>query len=477
MVVYLVGAGPGDIELITLKGMRLIQEAEVLIYDKLANPQMLNWVKPSCKVIYVGKREGVSQGSQETQKRINDLIKKYGKTKRVVRLKGGDCFIFGRGGEEAQICVKEGIKFEVIPGISSFYAVPAYSGIPITHRDFNSAFAVLTGHESIKAKSSINFKELPETIVILMGIKNIKSIVQKLIDAGRDPNTPVAAIYKGTTKDQKTQITSLQEIKEKGILFTPPVIFVVGKIVTLHHTLNWFENKIKNLESKKVVLLRAQGHEFDNLELMKSYGLEVDFMPMIKVVPRTFNMPNIHDFDALVFTSVEGIKQIEGKKYEISDFKGTIFAIGPKTKDYINKFYKIQPSIGKQFNSQGLADYILENMEKDSKILTIRSSAASDVLHNKLSVKFRVNELHVYDIEAIPLNNEKIRRIKEADAILVSSSSCAKGFQNIDQKILKNKKIVSIGPETSKNILIPHKTASVHTIQGMIEAYIDYLWV
>ncbi|MCJ2563081.1 MAG: uroporphyrinogen-III C-methyltransferase, partial [Candidatus Thermoplasmatota archaeon] len=195
MVVYIVGAGPGDLELVTLKAKRLIEKAEVLIYDKLVNHEVLDWAPPDCKLIYMGKREEDSLPSQDTQRRINDLMREYGPSKRVVRLKGGDPFIFGRGGEEAQECAREGIPFEVVPGISSAFAVPAYAGIPTSHRDFNSSFAVLTGHETEKEESLIDWAHLPETVVILMGVSNMMVIAKRLLSAGRLPSTPVAAIW------------------------------------------------------------------------------------------------------------------------------------------------------------------------------------------------------------------------------------------------------------------------------------------
>ena len=186
MVVYIVGAGPGDVELLTLKAKRLVENAEVIIYDKLINKKILDWAPLNCTLIYVGKREKDSETSQNIQKDINNLIQEYGPSKRVVRLKGGDPLIFGRGGEEAQICVHHNINFEIIPGISSAIAAPSYAGIPVSHRDFNSSFAILTGHESDKDESAIDWRYLPETLIILMGVKKIKETAKKLLDSGRD---------------------------------------------------------------------------------------------------------------------------------------------------------------------------------------------------------------------------------------------------------------------------------------------------
>jgi uroporphyrinogen III methyltransferase/synthase len=318
MVVYIIGAGPGDIELVTLKAKRLIQESEVLIYDKLVNEEVLNWAPPNCELIYMGKREKGSASSQETQQEINDLIRKHGPSKRMVRLKGGDPFIFGRGGEEAQVCVREGIPFEIVPGISSAFAAPSYAGIPASHRDFNSSFAVLTGHEAVKAESSIDWAHLPETLIILMGVANIKDIAGKL-------------------PQQKTQMSTLGAVADQGIEFSPPVIFVVGQIAGLHKELAWFERKLDKARGKKVVLTSADSHQPESQELLESYGFEVISMPLIEIVPREFTVPDLENYDALVFTSVEGVKKVRGA-VDLTSFKGDVFAIGPRTKSILSKF-------------------------------------------------------------------------------------------------------------------------------------------
>lgn len=472
MVVYLVGAGPGDPDLITLKGKRLIQEADIVIYDKLVNKKILDWVNPYCKIIYKGKNESDSDNSEIIQLEINSFIKKYGKSSRIVRLKGGDPFIFGRGGEEAQICSEQGIPFEIVPGISSFYAVPAYAGIPLTHRDLSSSFAVLTGHESNKAKSTINWNKLPDTIVILMGVKNIKRIASKLINSGRDPKTPVAAIQWGTRKCQKIEINSLEQLIKKGIMLEPPVIFVVGDVVKLHYQLNWFERKLQMGHGKNVLLVETKNHQNERVELLNSYGFNVDFMPVIEIIPKEFELPNLNSFDALIFTSIEGIKNVENRA-EIGKFKGLIFAIGPKTKRFLSEKYNVNISIGEKYNSQGLAEHIIKNMKKNSSILAFRSSAASKVLYNLLSVHFKYKEIQVYDIKHIPYN---INQIKKSEVIFVTSASSAKSLMDFNDSRLDEKLIVSIGPETSRQIPIPHITSTVHTVGGMAEAYLKYLW-
>ncbi|MFQ5884175.1 MAG: uroporphyrinogen-III C-methyltransferase [Thermoplasmata archaeon] len=472
MVVYIVGAGPGDAELVTLKAKRLIENAEILIYDKLVDEEILNWAPPGCELIYMGKREQNSASSQEIQRGINHYIRKYGPSKRVVRLKGGDPFIFGRGGEEAQECVREGIPFEVVPGISSAFAVPAYAGIPASHRDFNSSFAVLTGHESEKEESAIDWAHLPETLIILMGVSNIREIAKRLLLTGRDPSTPVAAISDGTTSKQETQVSTLKGVAEKGVDPSPPVIFVVGRIASLHEELAWFEEKLAMVRGKRVVLTRAESHQSQGQELLESYGIKVTSMPLIEIVPREFSIPDLKDFDALVFTSIEGVTQV-GKIVDLERYEGAVFAIGPSTKKHLMNEHKVNAIMGEEFNSKGLAEQVTRSLSEGSKILALRSSAASGVLKELLSRRFEVTEIAVYDIKRLPADPD---RISSSDAVFIVSASCAKSIAELDPANYDGKVLVSIGPETSRHLPFPHMTATTHTIDGMIDAYLNFLW-
>ncbi|MFQ5883530.1 MAG: uroporphyrinogen-III C-methyltransferase [Thermoplasmata archaeon] len=472
MVVYIVGAGPGDVELVTLKAKRVIERAEILICDKLVNEEILNWAPADCELIYMGKREQGSPRSQEIQQDINDLIRKHGPSKRVVRLKGGDPFIFGRGGEEAQECVREGIPFEVVPGVSSAFAVPAYAGIPASHRDFNSSFAVLTGHEAEKEESSIDWVHLPETLIILMGVSNTRDIAKKLLQTGRDPSTPVAAIYNGTTAGQETQVSTLEMVAEQGVKFSPPVILVVGRIASLHEELAWFEKKLALARGKRVVLTSAESHQSESQELLESYGIKVVSMPLIEIVPREFAIPDLKRFDALVFTSVEGAKRV-GEIADLEDYDGVMFAIGPRTKRHLMNESKINATIGERFNSEGLAERITKNLVTGSRILAFRSSAATGVLRESLSKRYEITEIPVYDIKPIPADPETIWK---SDAVFVASASSAKSLAELDPVIFDGKVLISIGPETSRHLPFPHITAATSTIQGMIDAYLDSLW-
>ncbi|MCY0866176.1 MAG: uroporphyrinogen-III C-methyltransferase, partial [Aquificaceae bacterium] len=237
----------GDPELLTLKALRLIKSAEVILYDRLINQEILLFAKPECELVYVGKEDGKHTIEQE---KINELLLRYAHTKEVVvRLKGGDPFIFGRGGEEALFLAEHGVEFEIVPGVSSFYSVPAYAGIPITFRGISSSFAVITGHEDPrKEKSSIDWESLKgiNTLIVLMGVSRRKEIAKRLIEVGRDPKEPVAFIENGTTERQKVILTDLYELSTNPPEVNPPAIMVVGSVVRLRENLSWYEATLHN---------------------------------------------------------------------------------------------------------------------------------------------------------------------------------------------------------------------------------------
>jgi uroporphyrin-III C-methyltransferase len=242
--VYLTGAGPGDIDLLTVKALRVVQEADVIIYDRLANPDILAEARDGCEFIYVGKEDSHHTLPQEE---INEVIYQSAlKYEKVVRLKGGDPFVFGRGGEEGIYLYERGIKFEFIPGVTSAIAVPEYAGIPVTHRGVTVSFRVVTGHESTnKTHSQIpweNYKT-DDTIVFLMGLHRLQTITQKLIEIGKPENYPIAVISRGTRPDEKTVVGTLEDIYEKAKDLPTPALIVVGEVVKLREQLNWFEKR------------------------------------------------------------------------------------------------------------------------------------------------------------------------------------------------------------------------------------------
>jgi uroporphyrinogen III methyltransferase / synthase len=243
--VYLVGAGPGDPGLMTVRGLQLLHEADVIVYDQLVNPLLLQEVSPQAQQIFVGKQAGRHSIAQNE---INEVLINYALLGScVVRLKGGDPFVFGRGGEEAESLADAGIPFEIVPGVSSAVAVPAYAGIPLTHRNLASSFAVVTGHEAIKSQSAVDWAKLAtavDTLVILMGLHNLRSIVDKLLAHGRSPETPVAVIRQGTMREQQAVVGTLTDIVEKSAGLTAPALIIVGDVVKLHNKLDWFTDRL-----------------------------------------------------------------------------------------------------------------------------------------------------------------------------------------------------------------------------------------
>lgn len=242
--VYLVGAGPGDPELITLKGLRCIQEADVILYDRLINNELLNYAKPNAELIYCGKLPGFRLLQQET---INHFLVKYAKKGNVVtRLKGGDPFVFGRGGEEAEALVKHGIQFEIVPGITAGIAAPAYAGIPVTHREYGSSFAFITGHRKNGEEDNHKWDALAkgiDTLAIYMGVKNLPYIQQKLLEHGKKPDTPVAFIHWGTFREQKTVVSTLEFATETAVKekIENPTLIIIGEVVKMRQKISWFE--------------------------------------------------------------------------------------------------------------------------------------------------------------------------------------------------------------------------------------------
>ncbi len=240
--VYLVGAGPGDPDLLTVKAYKLLQRADVILYDRLVNPEILFIAKPTCELIYVGKEDGKHILEQD---KINFLLYEYARSNDiVVRLKGGDPFVFGRGGEEAQFLAERNIPFEIVPGITSAISVPAYAGVPVTHRGVASSFVVVTGHGHKGKFPDINWKALAgiDTIIFLMGVSNRQIIAKNLIEAGRNPSEPVMFVERGTTKEQKTVVSTLKKVAEGKVTVYSPAIFLVGEVVKLRDKTKWFED-------------------------------------------------------------------------------------------------------------------------------------------------------------------------------------------------------------------------------------------
>ncbi|MFQ6014563.1 MAG: uroporphyrinogen-III C-methyltransferase [Anaerolineae bacterium] len=341
-IVYLIGAGPGDPKLITVRGLEYLREADVVVYDYLASPQLLREARPQAELIYVGKMVGQHTLAQEEINRL--LVERAQQGKVVARLKGGDPFVFGRGGEEAEALAAAGVPFEVVPGVTSAVAAPAYAGIPVSHRGYTSAFAVVTGHSAAssrlgftavatepgdrgeaasedptRGKSSLDWAALSRigTLVLLMGVGNLPQIVEALLRHGRSPQTPVALVCWGTTSRQETVVGTLADIVERVEVagLKPPAVIVVGETVGLREKLRWFDRPERRpLLGKRVLVTRARAQASTLLERLAELGAEPIEFPTIRIVPAEDYGPldqaiqNLDAYDWVIFTSVNGVK-------------------------------------------------------------------------------------------------------------------------------------------------------------------------
>lgn len=492
--VYLVGAGPGDTKLMTLKGLECIKKSDVIIYDRLANDEFLKEAKEDCEFIYVGKK---SSNHILPQDKINEVIlQKAIEGKIVTRLKGGDPYVFGRGGEEAEVLFDEGVDFEIVPGITSAIGGLCYAGIPITHRDYSSSFHVITGHLRDDEEKEINWNALANckgTLVFLMGIGNLKHISSELIKEGRDRKTPVALISWATRYNQRTIVTDLENVYEvaKENNVKAPSLIVVGDVVKVRDKLNFFENRA--LFGKKVVVTRARKQSSYLSEKINELGGKSIELPAIKIEKNDDKdlkneINNIREYTHIVFTSRNGVEVF----FETIDKMGLdsrvlfglkVCSIGTRTSEELLKRGIKSDIVPKRFVAESLFEEMKETLKKSDKILIPRSENARDFLVDKLREICDVTEIYSYKT-IIDKKSEEIAKDvlnDDIDYITFTSSSTVKNLITIvgnDYKnILKNKKLVSIGPITSKTIeefgLEVYKESEVSTIDGLIEVLVE----
>jgi len=498
--VYLVGAGPGDPGLITVKGLECIKQADVLIYDYLASPTLLKYASKNAEIIYVGKKGGDHTLSQDG---INSLIaEKADKGFIVTRLKGGDPFIFGRGAEEAEVLIEEGIPFEIIPGVTSAIAAPAYAGIPLTHRKFTATVAFVTGHEDpAKEESNIDWSALAKgigTIVFLMGVKNLPKITSQLINYGMPSDTPVALVRWGTTPRQFSVTGTLENINErvKSICLKPPAIIVVGNVVKLRKKMSWFENR--PLMGKRIVVTRAREQASDLVKLLSDLGAECLECPTIKVVPPDDWKPldaaieNISSYDWLVFTSVNGVNYFferlfsKGKDARALGKLNTA-VIGPATERRLFNFGLKSDIVPKSYRAESIIEAFGNEDVNGKKMLLPRAKEARPILPVELTkMGVGVDEITSYYTKDVPDSADLLlKRLKEntIDLITFTSSSTVKNFKailpdNVFETQMKDITIACIGPitaDTAKNLGFDvHIVANSFTIPGLCEAILDY---
>jgi len=394
--VYLVGAGPGDPELLTLKGARCLGQAQVVVYDFLANPALLDLAPAAAERIYVGKKGGDHTLSQDE---INRLLCDFGKAgKIVVRLKGGDPFVFGRGGEEASALASAGVSFEVVPGVTSAIAAPAYAGIPVTDRRCSTEVAFVTGHEDpTKVSSSINWPALAGlgTLVFLMGVKNLPDICAQLITHGKSPQTPAAAVRWGTTSQQETITGTLESlprlVSEAGL--KPPAVFVVGEVVKLRPEIAWFEKL--PLFGKRVLVTRTRKQASKLSRKLRAMGAEVIEIPTIAIQPPADPGPlnkaaaQANTYDWLIFTSANGVEAffaaLQDAGRDVRALAGALLAaIGPATAQALKDKGLLPEVTAKSFVAEGLLEALKGQGLAGKRVLLPRAAQAREVLPETL---------------------------------------------------------------------------------------------
>lgn len=500
-IVYLVGAGPGDSGLLTVKGKELLEQAEVVVYDRLVNPRLLDFVPPPAELIYVGKSP---QRHTLSQEEINALlVTKAGEGKKVVRLKGGDPFIFGRGGEEVVALAAAGISFEVVPGITSPVAAAAYAGIPLTHRELTSSVAFITGNEEPdKPASQVDWEKVVTgigTLVFLMGMHNLSQIVEQLLRHGRDPRTPVAVIYRGTTADQRTVTGEVREIAarvEEARLANPAVI-IVGEVARLREQLAWAERR--PLFGRRIVVTRARHQAGVLAARLEALGGEVVEFPVIALEPPDDNyqaldraIEAIDTYDWLLFTSANGVdlffrRFLAAHGKDIRELGGIhLGAIGPQTAAALRQRGLQVAAQATEFRQEGLTEALLAQDIAGCRVLLARAQEARDALPDALQAA-GAEVVTVAGYRTVPARDQRYDllgalREKKIHAVTFTSSSTVRNFISIlgeaNLNLLTGMILASIGPLTTRTLedagLSPQVEAATYTIPGLVEALERY---
>ena len=480
--VYIMGAGPGDLELLTLKGKRAIEEADCIVYDRLINQRILNFAKKDAEMIYLGK--GNTEGGVIQDEINRTIVEKALEGKIVARVKGGDPFVFGRGGEEIQALYDNDILFEIIPGITSSISVPAYAGIPVTHRGIARSFHVFTGH-TMEDGTWHNFEAIAKlggTLVFLMGIKTLPVIVNDLISNGKSSDTPVAIIEKGATSDQRVTVGTLKTIvdiaKERKIV--PPAITIIGEVVNLRETFKWFEEK--NLFGKKFLVTRDknQASEFsDKIEKMGGVAVELPFIE-IESTLNTISNDMLQDYSAILFNSPNGVREFMNKIDDIRILAHLkIGAVGSKTKELLENYKLKTDFMPEEYLVSKLAELSLDYTKPGDKILIITSDISPcDTKEFNSIYDRKFHKMIAYNTKKIIREKgEVIKTLSEIEIVTFLSSSTVDAFYESidgDVKAIKDKKFASIGPVTSDTMrkygLSVDYEAAVYDINGILEA-------
>ena len=496
--VYLIGAGPGDPGLLTVKGLRIIQSADVVVHDRLVGRRLLDHARPDAEIVDVGKLPG---GGGTSQQQINDLlVRKSQEGKLVGRLKGGDPFVFGRGGEEAEVLHANGIPFEVVPGITSAIAAPAYAGIPLTHREIASSFVVVTGSDAhSRDGSSIDWNLLAEqdgTLVVLMGWESLSAMVEKLLRFGRQPTTPVALVRWGTRPDQRTVTGTLLDIVDRAgdAGLGPPVVAVIGEVVNLRNRLRWFDDR--PLFGKRVLVTRPRAQAGALSELLLRSGAQPIELPTIEISPlESFErldgaLKRLESYDWVIFTSVNAVRVVFDRLGALSlDSRAfhtcMIGVIGPATASALRERGIAADFVPDVFVSEAIVDGLKNRGFSGGSVLLPRAANARDALNSGLTgLGANVDEVPVYHIVMPTDSAPRVDDVLAGGidvATFTSSSTVANLVSLLDGDVVRisGATIACIGPITAATArekgLKVDIIAKEHTMAGLIEALESYI--
>lgn len=476
---YIIGAGPGDFELLTLKAKRIIENADCIIYDRLINSDILSLSKKDAELIYLGKEN--TEGGLIQDEINQTLVKKCLEGKNVARVKGGDAFVFGRGGEEIEVLVENEISFEVISGITSSISVPAYAGIPVTHRGLARSFHVFTGHtmENGEWHNFETIAKLEGTLVFLMGVKNLSLIVNDLIKNGKNVETPVAIIEKGATREQRVTLGKLENIVElaQKNKVKSPAITIIGDVVQLREKFSWYEPK--NNFAKKILLTRDKKNIAEMSEKIKNKGGIAISLPFIEIEELEIKTDILSKYKAILFNSPNGVKSFFKNIKDIRVLNNIkIGVVGTKTREALEKIKIIPDFMPTKYMVDRLAEEAVKFTEEGDNILIITSDISpSDIEKYKKMYNRNYEKLVAYNTKKLKVSKKIVEeKIKDVDIITFLSSSTVEAFYESiegDLNLLNNKKIASIGPVTTETLkkygIKVDYEAQKFTAEGLIE--------
>ncbi len=493
-IVYLGGAGPGDPGLMTRRSLELIASADVVLYDRLIPPGALEGARADAELRYVGKEPGAAALSQE---QTNELLVELARAgKRVVRLKGGDPFVFGRGGEEAEVLAAAGVAFEVVPGVTAGVAAPAYAGIPVTHRDAASAVAFVTGHEDPeKAGTALDWDALarvPGTLVFYMGIRNLPLIAERLIAAGRDAAEPAAVVERGTHPGQRTFTDTLGGIaaRVEAEEVRPPAISVVGPVAELRETIAWLERR--PLHGEVVAVTRARAQASGLAARLRELGAEVVETPAIRIEPRPVEgelraaVERIGGYALICFTSPNGVRlffdaleSVAGGAAAGGDARAlagaSVAAIGPGTAAALRERGVVADVVPERFVAEALVEALEPVTVEGRRVLVARAADARDVLPDALRARgAEVDDVALYDTVAERLTEADRAALERATYVTFTSSSTVRFLMESGARPPEGARVVSIGPVTSATAgehgLSVDVEAERHDVDGLVDA-------